>query len=44
MDERPVVKSSIWRGMAWALPPALLIYAGVIWLGRQVWLTFANTP
>lgn len=40
--ERPVVKPSIWRGMAWALGPALLIYALVIWLGVTLWNTFAN--
>ena len=42
MNERPIVKSSIWRGMAWALPPALAIYRLVIWLGVTLWSTFAN--
>lgn len=40
--ERPVVKSSIWRGVAYAAGPSLLIYALVIWLGVTLWNTFAN--
>lgn len=41
MNERPVVKPSIWRGVLWALPPSLAIYAIVIWLGVRLWNTFA---
>lgn len=40
--ERPVVKSSIWRGVAWAVVLSLPIYGLVIWLGVILWDTFAN--
>jgi len=40
--ERPVVSSGIWRGMAWAIVPALLVYGVVIWLGVKLWHTFAS--